>query len=187
MGFDRTAELVRFQNLHRLHATGGAGSLVAHLGEKVGLRGGRFADDAELVELVDERLLPVDMLAVVQGRHHHRAVMMVGGVDDDRVEVAELVGEGLAVVLDLPRLAILLVVHFLEGGLVDVAEAGPFDAGVSLEPLSLHVADPVGADLEDAEIAVLVRRRPNRGGVGCGDGGTEKRGVLQEAASVEGF
>ena len=64
--------------------------LGAHLGGDLGLGGG-LADDPGLADVVGQRLLAVDVLAELQGRQGGEGVGVLGGADDDGVEVVGVV------------------------------------------------------------------------------------------------
>ena len=182
VGLDRSAETSRLEQFDSLHPARGAGALIAHLGVETGPRLERFADDAEFVELLHERLLSIDVFPVLQRGDHHGAVMEVGRVDDDSVKLIDPVREGLAIIGDLPG-AFVALGDFGESGLIDVAEPGELDHGMAFEALALEVPDPVDADLEDAQFAVFVGRCAHRGGVRDEGGGTKDGGRTEEVTS----
>jgi len=180
VGFDRTAEGIGFQNLGGLHPPGCAGALVAHLGEKFGAGCNSFANEPEFIKLVNERLLTVDMLAVLQGCYHHGAVVMVRSVDDDGIELIYFVGESLAVVGHSEIAVTVVIFDPLEHRLVGVAESRELDFGMSFQPFALHAADTSCSDLENAELAVLVRRGADGDSIGCKNACAKCSGGLEE-------
>src|SRR5690606_29614744 len=101
------------------------------------------------------------------------------------VELVDPVGEGLAVVGDMPG-AGMAFLDRLEGGFVNVAEASELDHGMSLEALALHAADVAGADLEDAQAAVLVGGGADDGGIGKEGRGAEDGALTQELTPGSG-
>ena len=65
---------------------GGAVNLDAHLGDEF-LFAGDFGEAAAFVEVVGERLLPIDVHAALEGRHADGGVHVVGRGDVDRLKV----------------------------------------------------------------------------------------------------
>ena len=135
---------------------------------------------------MDERLLSVNVFAGVESGDHHRTVVKVRGVNDDGIELVEAVGKGLTVVRDAPAAAVGVVVDLGEGRLIDIAEAGPLDHGMTLESFALHVADAVDPDLEKAKLAVFVRRGTHGGGIRGEETGTQRRCGAEEVTAAGG-
>ena len=77
IGFDRFAELIRAEDFDGLHAFTTTSTLVSHLSGEFGAGSETFLDHAEFVELVDKRLLAVDVFPMIHGVEHHRGVMEV--------------------------------------------------------------------------------------------------------------
>lgn len=182
-GFDGFAELVFAEDFDGLHALEIAGALVAHLGDEIRAGIQAFLDEAEFVELLDEGFLAVDVFVVLHRHEHHGRMMEIGGIDDDGVEIVGAFGEGFAVIEFFPGAGV-FGGDFVHRGGVDIAEADKLAFVVAFECAALHAADgalDAGADLEDAEFAVLIGLRAGRRGESrnaCGeDGSVPKEGA----------
>ena len=158
--------------------------MVAHLRDGAGPGGEGVAHHAQLVELMHERLLAEEMFLVLERGDHHRRVVEVGRVHNDGVEITDLVGEALAVILHRPRLGELLL-HLVQLAGIHVAEAGPLDLRVVLEAVALQPTDAADTNLINAQLAVRVCLRA-RGGRERGEAGGEHRAGAEERAAGDG-
>ena len=95
-----------------------------------------LADDARLRDVVGERLLAVDVLLQLQRRQRREGVRVLGGADDDGVELAGMVEEAAEVDL-LARLGI-RGGHLVERVPIDVADRRDVLAGHRLEVVTRH-------------------------------------------------
>ena len=96
--------------------------LVAHLRRELGIFRRGLADQARLPDVVGQRLLAVDVLAVGQRQVRRKRVGMLGGGDDDRVELVGLV-EHSAQIVEPAGFRKALRRRF-DGVVVDVTEHG---------------------------------------------------------------
>jgi hypothetical protein len=156
-----------------LHPALVAGPLITHLCHEIGLRVQAVANHLQLGQLMHEGLLGVNVFVVLQRGEDHWRVVEVRHIDDDGIEIASFVSEGFAVILHGPGVGLLLL-NVVQLALVHVAEAGPLDLRMALQPAPLHPADAADADLKDAQLAVLVDLRarwPAERGDARGDDG----------------
>ena len=128
-----------------------------------------------------ERLLAVDVFVVLQRREHHRRVVKVGHVNDHRVELIRALRKCLAVVRHRPRAGMLLR-DLVQLAPVHIAEARELDHRVPLQSVALHLRNAADADVENAQLAVLVDLRA---GVPRerGEAGGEHGSIFQESAA----
>ena len=129
-----------------------------------------------------ERLLGVDVFVVLQRMHHGRGVVEVGHVHDHGVEIGDLVGEGFAIIAHRPGVGMFLL-DLVDLAAVHVAEAGPFDHRMAFQAAALEAADAADADLEDAQLAVLVDLGPRGQREGRKAGGDDGAGLEKAPAS----
>lgn len=136
-------------------------------------RGEPVADHPQFIELMNQRLLAVDVFVMLQRREHHRRVVKVGHVDDHRVELVRALRKRLTVIRHRPRVRMLLC-DLVQLAPVHIAETGELHHRVALQPLALHRSDAADANLENAQLAVLIdlrTSRPRKGGETDGDDG----------------
>ena len=148
--------------------------LRAHLRGDAGLPGG-LADEPRLLHVVRERLLAVDVLLQLQGGQRGERVRVLGGADNDGVELRGVVEETAEV--DLLARPGILRGRLVEGVLVDVAERGDVLAG---EPLQVGPALPAAAD--DGEAELVAGLGAENGGAGGPCAGGNGAGRLDESA-----
>ena len=139
------------------------------------LRAGQhgLVEDLQLLQLVDQRLLTVEVLAAGQGERHDAAVRVVGGGDDDGVELTAVLVEGLAVVRAGESAGVLLGGKF-QGAGVHVAQADDLGQRVLVHGAAIGLADRADhADREHVQLGVRLepkpagaRRQPSRPGPG---------------------
>ncbi len=133
-------------------------NLGAHLRRDAGLRRS-LADDARLVHVVGERLLAVDVLLQLQRGQRGERVRVLGGADDDGVELIGVV-EHLAEVLEPSRL------REHRRGAIEVRGAHVAQGHDPLAGDALQVRPAASADADDGD-AQAVRRLDARGADGC--------------------
>ena len=146
----------------------GGDALGSHLGDDAGLASRNLGQPSVLPRALRERLLTIDMLAEIHGRHRDRRVHVVRGRAANGVEVLVELGVGLAPVLEgrdigearLDGLA-LVVLGILDPAiklnLAHIAEADDFDhlvVGQFAEVGSAHATD---ADLQHAQLLILTK------------------------------
>ena len=151
-----------------------------HLRGDTGLGRG-LADDPRFRDVVAQRLLAVDVLLELQRRQRREGVRVLGGADDDGVELAGVVVE-LPEVHFLPRLR-MLGRHLVERHAIHVADGHDL---LPRDALEIVGAASAAADDGDAQLVVTElsaqdgrRRRPEgrRGGAWSCE---EKCGVRDE-------
>jgi hypothetical protein len=151
----------------------GGVDLDAHLGRHLRLRR-LLADLARLEDVVGERLLAVDVLAVLQGQHGRRRVRVLAGADDHGVEGGGMVKE-LAEVGELFGVAVFGPGR-LQGGAAHVAQRDDVLGGDGGEVGGAPAAHTDQGDVE------LVGRLAGAQEGGCGQGGA---GGGEEGAASE--
>src|SRR5262249_31078833 len=146
------AKLAGVQVLHRLAQPAAAAALGAGLADLLVLAG-RLDDAPALADVVADRLLDVDVLAVLDRPDGGQRVPVVGGGDRDDVDV--LVVDHLADVLDelghLPLLAFDGLHRLADDALVAVADGGDDAAVLAVESANVRHAAAVDADDRDAQ------------------------------------
>ena len=199
---DGLAEQAAPQDVHRVLAPGRAHALVAHLRHQPGALGHGVEHRAHLAELLDERLLPVDVLAVLERRQHDDRVVVVRRAHDHAVELVRVERERLAEVAAGEGVRMLLR-HGGERIGIHVAETREGDRRVRLELRAVRRRDaPADANLQELEALVeagggvpcrLPQRRGRQGhGRGrvderCREEGAREGGAVgDERAAVEG-
>ena len=162
MRLDRPSEETAPEDVDRVLARLGTHSLVSGLGDERGARGDRALDRGDLLQLLDERLLPVDVLPCAKRPEVDDGVVVVGRADDDAVELVAVSVEGLAEVAAGERLGV-LPGNLGERVRIDVAEPGEDDIGVRLQLVAVGRRDrSADADLEELQLAELAAERAPR-------------------------
>ena len=117
-------------------------------------------------DAVGDRLLDVDVLARRDGVERHRLVPVIGGADDDRVDLP--IVEDLAVVDNLHRSGPGDLRRLQQSRLVDVAHRDHLVAGQLLEEVHQAAGAAARADDSDAD-SVVGPLRAARGQAGAED------------------
>ena len=136
----------------------GGMALVAHLGLHLG-RAGRLGQLAHLANRMGQRLLEVDVFAVLEAGHRDHVVRVVGRRDDDPVDVLVFLVQHDAEVFVLP--GVRESVEHLGGVLViDIAQGHEVLGAALLDVVVAHAADADGRQVE--LVAGPLPRRPGQ-------------------------
>ena len=170
--------------LHRRAVLRVGVDLRAHLRDERRMGRGDGAELTGFVDIVRQRFLAVDMLAVVEGRHRRRGVGVVGGGDMDGVDRAGELVEHLPEVGEPLRPFVDLTGGGKVAG-VDIAQRYHLDVRMGGE--RGEIGPPHAADTDPGQTELVVGGRPADAcerGERKGDAG--ERGVPEEAATGDG-
>ena len=121
MRLERLAEQALLEDVDGVLPTFGTHALITGLRDQLRTRGDRLLDSNDLAQLLNQRLLPVDMLVCPQRPQIDERVIVVGCADDHRIELVGVLVKRLAKIAASEGLGMLLR-HRRECIAIDIAQ-----------------------------------------------------------------